>query len=186
MVENAPSLTHAGRHATGQPDAIAPASIGAAPSASPAFTGTPTTPTAVPGTNNTQVASTAYADASAGAAVTSSGQTFVFSQDPAVAPKTSGLYPPTGVTLGHWAVRLECTSAPVGSALAWTLRYTSDHGVTWTTISSLSIASGATTLYTTATVVLSVPAGAQLGVNATSAGSTTPAANVVLSAVATP
>lgn len=36
---------------------------GGAPLESPAFTGTPTVPTAAPGTNNTQIASTAYADA---------------------------------------------------------------------------------------------------------------------------
>jgi hypothetical protein len=36
-----------------------------APLASPALTGTPTAPTAAPGTNNTQLASTAYADAAA-------------------------------------------------------------------------------------------------------------------------
>lgn len=35
---------------------------GAAPLASPALTGTPTVPTAAPGTNNTQAASTAYVD----------------------------------------------------------------------------------------------------------------------------
>ena len=34
--------------------------------ASPTLTGTPLTPTAAPGTNNTQIASTAYADAAAG------------------------------------------------------------------------------------------------------------------------
>lgn len=36
---------------------------GGAPLESPAFTGTPTTPTAAPGTNSTQIASTAYVDA---------------------------------------------------------------------------------------------------------------------------
>lgn len=41
-----------------------------APLASPALTGTPTTPTAVPSTSNTQIASTAYADAAVAAAVT--------------------------------------------------------------------------------------------------------------------
>lgn len=39
-----------------------------APLASPALTGTPTAPTATPGTNNTQIATTAYADAAAAAA----------------------------------------------------------------------------------------------------------------------
>ena len=38
-----------------------------APTASPAFTGTPTAPTASPGTNNTQLATTAYADAAVAA-----------------------------------------------------------------------------------------------------------------------
>ncbi len=41
---------------------------GAAPLAAPALTGKPTTPTATPGTNNTQIASTAYSDASSAAA----------------------------------------------------------------------------------------------------------------------
>ncbi len=44
-----------------------------APLASPALTGTPTTPTATPGTNTTQIASTAYADAAASAAASPSG-----------------------------------------------------------------------------------------------------------------
>ena len=39
-----------------------------APLSSPAFTNVPTAPTAAPGTNNTQIATTAYADASAAAA----------------------------------------------------------------------------------------------------------------------
>ena len=42
-----------------------------APLASPALTGTPTAPTAAPGTNNTQVATTAYADAAVAAIVDS-------------------------------------------------------------------------------------------------------------------
>lgn len=43
--------------------------LGAAPLASPALTGTPTTPTAAPLTNSTQISSTAYTDAAVAAAV---------------------------------------------------------------------------------------------------------------------
>ncbi len=43
--------------------------VGAIGTASPAFTGTPTAPTANPGTNSTQLATTAFADAAASAAV---------------------------------------------------------------------------------------------------------------------
>ncbi|MBO9596706.1 MAG: hypothetical protein J7559_02620 [Cohnella sp.] len=46
---------------------LVPSDIGAAPLASPAFTGNPTVPTQTPGTNNTRAASTAYADAAVAA-----------------------------------------------------------------------------------------------------------------------
>jgi hypothetical protein len=48
-----------------------------APLASPAFTGTPTVPTATPGTNSTQAASTAYVDAAAAAVATADASTTV-------------------------------------------------------------------------------------------------------------
>lgn len=44
--------------------------------ASPVFTGTPTVPTATPGTNSTQAASTAYADAADSLKVTKAGDTY--------------------------------------------------------------------------------------------------------------
>ena len=52
--------------------------ISAAPLASPALTGTPTAPTASAGTNNTQIATTAYVDAAAGSG--SSGPSFLLRQ----------------------------------------------------------------------------------------------------------
>jgi|SRR5215467_10335531 len=56
----------------------------AARSASPAFTGTPTAPTAAPGTNSTQIATTAYADAAV--AVEAAART---AADALLAPKAS-------------------------------------------------------------------------------------------------
>lgn len=182
---NIPDLVHGNRHATGQPDAITPASIGAAPLASPVFTGSPEAPTASPANANPLLIATAgYADTSSAAAVVSLGQSFIFSQDPAFV-KASGKYPPNAVAWGHWAVRLECESAPVGSALTVVLRYTTDHGATFTTIATMSIASGATVLFSVQNVAVAVPAGAQVCVNGTSAGSGTAATGVELSAVAT-
>jgi hypothetical protein len=64
----APSA-HAGSHAAGQPDAITPASIGAAeasalsayaPLASPTFSGAPTAPTVAAGDDSTKLATTAH------------------------------------------------------------------------------------------------------------------------------
>ncbi|MGK2897201.1 MAG: hypothetical protein ACSLE9_00740 [Burkholderiaceae bacterium] len=49
--------------------------VGVALLASPAFTGTPTAPTAAPSTNNTQLATTAYADAAAAAAASAGANT---------------------------------------------------------------------------------------------------------------
>ena len=43
--------------------------VGAAPTDSPAFTGTPTAPTQTPGDNSTRLATTAYADAAGGGKV---------------------------------------------------------------------------------------------------------------------
>jgi hypothetical protein len=57
-----------------------------APLASPALTGTPTVPTAAPGTNSTQAASTAYADA----AVSASGASSPYSDQTILASQVFG------------------------------------------------------------------------------------------------
>jgi hypothetical protein len=62
---------HAATHATGGSDPVSPASIGAAPLASPAFTGNPTAPTQTALDNSTKLATTAYVDAAAAALVLS-------------------------------------------------------------------------------------------------------------------
>ena len=62
-----------------------------APLASPALTGTPTAPTAPAGTNNTQVATTAYADAAVAAAGAASGHADLRGT---ISP--AGAYPSTG------------------------------------------------------------------------------------------
>ena len=49
---------------------------GAAPLAAPAFTGVPTAPTAAPGTNNTQIATTAYTDVALAAKANIASPTF--------------------------------------------------------------------------------------------------------------
>jgi hypothetical protein len=61
---------------SGAQDAVAFGQLAAyAPLASPALTGTPTAPTAAPGTNSTQLASTAYADAIAALKLSLTGGT---------------------------------------------------------------------------------------------------------------
>lgn len=68
---------------------------GAAPLASPALTGTPTAPTAAPGTNTTQLATTAFVASLAGALVT--GVSSVFGRTGAVV-KAAGDYAVADVT----------------------------------------------------------------------------------------
>ena len=69
---------------TGVTSAIQTQFAGKAGTLSPAFTGTPTAPTAVAGTNNTQIATTAFAFRVAGEYAAEAVGTYVFAQSSAV------------------------------------------------------------------------------------------------------
>jgi len=70
---------------------------GAAPLASPAFGGTPTAPTAAPGTNNTQIATTAFVQATVTLAVSNAISSAISSSNPAFCTAVAGCIttPPT-------------------------------------------------------------------------------------------
>jgi hypothetical protein len=88
---------------------------GAAPLASPALTGTPTTPTATPLTDDTQIASTAYADAAV-AVETSRAETAEALLAPKASPTFSGtVTEPTPPVL---TAAVTATSATAGAATA--------------------------------------------------------------------
>lgn len=86
---------------------------GAAPLASPTFTGTPAGPTAAPGTNTTQLATTAFVTA----AIPAAGVTSVFSRTGAVVA-TSGDYTVSQVTGAAPAASPTLTGTPVAPTAA--------------------------------------------------------------------
>jgi hypothetical protein len=173
--------------------------------ASPAFTGTPTAPTPTPGDNSTKVATTAYVDGSytptddlgtlafeTPAGSGSANNFYRGDNEWAPAPGRFGVSQGTaavaisapsriGVNCTVTEVSLVCTGAPSGSSLTYLLRVSTDGGSTWTTIQSLSISSGSTTMVT-ATPNYAITAPALLRVECTSAGSTTAAVGVLLEA----
>lgn len=82
--------------------------------ASPAFTGTPTAPTATAGTNTTQVATTAFVKTAIDNAVTS-----VYRYKGSVA--TAASLPSTGQVTGDvYNIEAESTYGPAGTNVAWT------------------------------------------------------------------
>jgi hypothetical protein len=90
---------HASTHATAGTDPVSPSSIGAAPIASPAFTGDPTATTQSPGDNSTKLATTEYVDTAittvtAGASATD--QVVVFAGDGVNQPSALSPVPATG------------------------------------------------------------------------------------------
>lgn len=89
--------THAHRHATGQPDAIAPADIGAAPLASPGLTGVPTAPTVGEGDETTKLATTSFVG-KAIAALKTAIEVLLALKAPLASPALTGT--PTAPTAG--------------------------------------------------------------------------------------
>lgn len=75
--------------------------------------------------------------------------------------------------------RMACTGAPAGSDLVVAVQLSTDGGTTWTTVATLTIPAGTTTTAAVAPTQ-AVSAGDLVRVNATSVGSTTPAANVLV------
>lgn len=113
--------------------------------ASPAFTGAPTTPTAPPGTNTTQIASTAFVVANAGALTKSYGS--------AEQTITSG----GGLTLAHglgakarlYQMELVCKTAELGFAVgdAIAIQPGADQADTNSVTKGLSVISDATNIH---------------------------------------
>ena len=86
-----------------------------APKASPALTGTPTAPTATPGTGNTQIATTAFAKAEAASAAAAVAVSFASSEENAAGTVKNKAVDPLGIREAFNATG----SAPVFACRAW-------------------------------------------------------------------
>jgi hypothetical protein len=114
-------------------------------SASPTFTGTPIAPTAAPGTNTTQIATTAFVAAATGTLGTMS------TQNASAVAITGGTI--NGTTIGG-------TTAAVGT---FSTLNTANAAITGGTINSVSVTSMGTNSYGTRTVSASAPTGGSDG-----------------------
>lgn len=105
------------RYARG--DHVHPTDTSRAPTANPAFTGTPSSTTATPGTNSAQIATTAYADATkssvANISTTGGTTTLVTSQYGSAVIIIAGVLTSNAVIVtpnsGNWIVLNRCTGA---------------------------------------------------------------------------
>lgn len=169
----------AARTALGLGDVATHAADEFAPLASPALTGTPTAPTPPANDNSTRIATTAYVDAGIAG---SASETVSFSATTATVGASVGYQLQSSGTIT--TARMACTGAPAGSDLVVAVQLSTDGGTTWTTISTLTIPAGSTAAVT-ASPSRAVSAGDLVRVNATSVGSTTAAANVLVQVVST-
>ena len=139
-------LTAAGRALLDDADAAAQlATLGAAPTASPTFTGIPAAPTATLGTNTTQVATTAFVEAAVGASV---GSDWEFVETIATTSGTSITVPSSGNLADGYQYAIEFLevehSAGVNNRLAIDMYGETDAAYTGSsqTISSQETTSG--------------------------------------------